>query len=107
LAFGPDKHLGEKIMICKKNASASIKSAFARVRGDAEVSKFRGKMARELRCIADGLERDERYVAVALVYCDQEGNGGPVVLVDSDCATVELADEMCDAIKNAIFDALE
>jgi hypothetical protein len=94
-------------MIGKKSGDAYKTSEFAVVHGDAEVAKFRAKMARELRCIANGLEREERYVVVALAYCDQEGNGGPVVLVDSDCATVELADEMCDAIKNAIFEALE
>lgn len=64
-------------------------------------------MVAELRRIADALERGDDFVVVALIHCDFNGCGGPMMMVDSDTASVELADEMVETFRNGLFEALE
>ena len=73
-----------------------------------EFNDFRMTVVTHFREIADSIERGEtKYVAIALATCTYESEGGPLVIIDSEAATVELVDEMVDMLKNAMFEALD
>ena len=81
---------------------------FTVTQGEAEYAGFRTDMIAKLREIADALEiGSEDYVVVALAHCDYEGVGGPMVMIDGNAASPELVDEICETLKNAMFEGLE
>ncbi len=72
-----------------------------------KADQFRRDMAKEMRRLAEELENGSGFVVLGIVSCNYDSEGGPMVIVDRDCATVELIDEMSLALKHALFEGLE